>query len=355
MVDWIGFKIRLVNPVTGEVIDAKTFLARLYARFKRMKSFVWHVHGCKDHYKIRLTDTCVALAYVFEDSLVIGANPNHVNRGWNEYSVTTPDVAIAQLIRAIMTALRDLHGADLTYASSVICRLDVTQMLHCCNEDAGSHTHSQMRLHLRCVKEKDLDRIRSSSLRDNTIMIGEPKDGYLFRIYRSSSKPGSLLPRKEDRDIRVELVLHPKEIERLTKSGRWTPNDLNGMFENYVHNLREVYHQYRPARTKHPPRGLLRELVPAWATWILGIDLATIPAYAENYAKLCKQFLDNGIDITEAPSPRVDYSTSALSLTELLDPSRYNADGHQCPGVVDLLAVLDHKLHPRRTGKPEHG
>jgi len=174
-------------------------------------------------------------------------------------------------------------------------------------------------------------------IRDNTTMIGVPKDGFQFRIYRSSAKPRAVLTPAEDCYIRLELVLHTREIMRMVRNHRWTPNDLNGMLQRYLPMLREVYHQYRPARPKHPPRDLPRKLVPAWACWINGIDLRTIPVYTDNYDKLCKVFLRHGIDITEVPSPRAAQSRSALELAELLDPARYGADGHHSPGLVAEL------------------
>lgn len=353
MIDWFGFRLNLVDTSTGESIPPKAFLARQYSKHKSLPPADQRVRCVKNRYYIDITETCSLHVYAYLDCLVVGGNPNHVVRTWNEFSVATPDASIQKFQHAVEVALRELHGPNLGFYDCRVTRIDITQVFHCPSSDAAHNSHCHLRMHLRGVNSRD--RLRSYIVRENTIMIGDPDDGFQFRIYRMCDKRDPLLLPEEDCEIRIELVLRPKGIIRLLKAGRWTPNDLNGVFEHFLPNLREVYHQYRPARTKHPPRGLSRELVPAWSVWILGIDLRTIPEYTENYAKLCTNFLRHGIDITEAPSPRAEYSSSALSLTELLDPSRYNADGHQCPGLVDRLAAHDHKLHTRRSGKVDHG
>jgi hypothetical protein len=335
MVDWIGFRFRLVDPVTGEILPPKAFLAEQYQRYKSLPFQDQRVRCHKNLYRIRISPTCTVIAYAYADFLVVGGCPNHARRSWNEFSVCTPDVAVSYFITAIKTALRELHNPALMFTDAAITRLDIAQMLYCGTAEASHNTHGHMRLHVRGVNARG--RAKCAWIRDNTTMIGVPADGYQFRIYRSSAKPRAMLRPAEDCYIRLELVLHTREIQRMVRNNRWTPNDLNGILQRYLPTLREVYHQYRPARPKHPPRDLPRTLVPAWACWINGIDLRTIPVYTDSYDKLCREFLRHGIDITEVPSPRAVQSKSTLEFAELLDPDRYGADGHHSPGLVTEL------------------
>lgn len=345
MVDWIGFRFRMLDPDTGEVLPPKAFLAKQFALCKHLPVRDQLVRCHKNLYRIRISETCTVITYAYADFLVVGGNPNHVRRSWNEFSTCTPDVAISRFIAAIMITLRKLHSPKLQFLCAAITRLDIAQMLYCGTVDASHNTHGHLRLHVRGIHARGS--IREAWIRGNTTMIGEPKDGFQFRIYRSSAKPGSTLLPAEDYYIRLELVLHTREIQRMVRNNRWTPGDLNGILQRYLPTLRAVHHQYRPARPKHPPKDLPRDLVPAWACWILGVDLRAIPVYAENYDNLFTAFLRYGIDITEAPSPRAAQTKSALELSDLLDPSRYGADGHFSPGLADALAA-------RSSGRFQH-
>jgi hypothetical protein len=338
IVDWLGLKTLLVDD--GRGIDHVAYL-REAALEEEQRPYherrLLPVPSREGAYHLVVSPTCQVFLSTFNGRLHVNGNPCKVDQGFNEFCPREPGVQIQRYTHAVIEALRALGRKGLVFVNDTLTRIDITQMVDLGSAPVAAATFSNLHLHLRCFGGNGVE--RDVHTYPNTIYYGKASSRYALKLYRVSSKPRAAVQPEDDRWVRFEVTLRRPELVAMERRGTWTPKDLNRVVLAHLGSLKEIFHQYRPDRMKHPPRDLPQDLWGAWYVWAAGGDVKLVPEFQDRFPALRHQFKEYGIDLRVPPTPRRWRYTQALKLADFVDPSRFDADGRSCPDLLRALRV----------------
>lgn len=335
IIDWYAFRAVVICLRSGKQVNISAELASAPG------SVVKRSFKNKFAYILRLSDQASVHVSIGPFGYVhIAGNPMSLHRRGNEFRTREPAQDCAAYTRAVHQAFCLLHGGPVQFVGHSLTRIDLTQMLDCGNAAIASATHRSLHIHARAKHPNGVNRKVNSY--ENSVTFSANSKYAAIKLYRVSEKLKPKISFQDDRWIRVEVCLRGPELARLVRENNWAPQDLNRIFHKYTSQLRGFLHQWKPDRSKHPPQSLSPDLRIYWYAWVAGVDLRTLPQCRKNFGRLVRRFALHGIDISVAPTPRRIKALykNALTLPELLDPSRYDADGHTFRKDSVLNAVI---------------